>query len=164
MTATGVTFKLVNITWGSRGPPVVAYSESIGTARSAIIAKDISKASRGTKIEQPVPPAASGLQSDKPIFFPMGQQGVSVKLTSYIKSAVNFALWDPIVQGNLLYIDTAGSEYAELPPLSYWWVDQNTISRKGGMTAYDPVAVSTGLWNHELVVIRSWRKGDQTLR
>lgn len=151
--ATGVTFTLVTIVWNP-------YSESTaGTALSAIISKEISISSRGTKFEQPVPPSsASEGGPDKPIFIPMGKQGETVKLTAYLKSSTNFALWKPISQGNLLYV--SASEYEELPVGSYWWVDANTITRKGGMAAASMTGTLTGLWNHELSVIKSYRTGD----
>jgi hypothetical protein len=154
---TGVSFKLVTIVWKP-------YSETpAGTALPAVLAKEMSKSSRGTKFEQPVPPAMSNSSdADKPIFYPMGRQGETVKLSGYVKTATNFALWDPIVQGNLLCV--SASEYEELPANSYWWVDANTLSRKGGMSAGDMTGAKTGLWNHELTVIRSYRKGDQTVR
>ncbi|HPS39895.1 MAG TPA: hypothetical protein PL124_10815 [Candidatus Cloacimonadota bacterium] len=153
----GVSFKKVTIVWDP-------YSETMAaTALSAIFSKEISKASRGTKFEYPIPPGASNTaDANKPIFYPMGKQGETVKLTAYIKTSENFALWDPIVQGDLLYV--YASEYEELPASSYWWVDANTISRKGGMAAADMTGAKTGLWNHELTVIRSYRKGDQKVR
>jgi hypothetical protein len=157
MTATGVTFKKVTIVWDP-------YSETISsTSLSAILAKETTKASRGSKYEQPIPPAASNVaDANKPVFYPMGRQGETVKLVAYIKGSTNFALWDAIVQGDLLYV--SASEYEELPVGSYWWVDANTTSRKGGMAAADMTGTKVGLWNHEITVIRSYRKGDQTVR
>lgn len=156
MPATGITFKLVAITWNP-------YAETLSTTLSALISKEMSHASRGTKLEQAVPPAAPEIaEADKPIFYPMGRQGETIKLTGYCKTSTNFALWKPIVQGNLLYVNA--SEYEELPAGTYWWVDANTLSRKGGMAAADMTGAATGLWNHELTVIRSYRKGDQTVR
>lgn len=156
MVATGVTFGLVPITWSP-------YSEGTPVSRSAVISKEISIASRGTKIEQPVPPAASdSAEANKPIYYPMGIQGDVVKMTAYIKGPTNYALWKPVVQGNLLYVSS--SEYEELPVASYWWVETNTISRKGGMAAASNTGTLVGLWNHELSIIRSYRKGDQTVR
>jgi len=156
MVATGVVFNKVTITWSP-------YSESTGSALPAFISRELSFASRGTKLEIAIPPAAgNSAEADKPVFYPMGRQGETIKLTGYLKTSANFALWRPIVQGNLLYVSS--SEYEEMPSGTYWWVDANTISRKGGMVAADALGLKTGFWNHELTIIKSYRKGDQTVR
>jgi hypothetical protein len=145
MTATGVTFKAVSISWSP------TYSETIGSALPALVSKDMSRAVRGTKTSTPIPPMGGGV----PMFLPMGSEAPTVKFSGILKGESNFNIWKAIKQGDLLYV--YASEYAELATdeIRYWWVDQPTFTRKGGYI---------DRWDYELTVIQSLRKGDQTVR